>query len=571
MENHDSATAGAKRAAPEVLENMHDAKISRRASSGSPVQSNYFRPPTDRIVIYVRPLPEFQRPGIGRDKFLRALKEHGIDEDSGRNEESKREYWLTSIPPRKNKKEAVEEFCRAFNREAKVECVTCQEVEFNTVVGIARAVKEKRAPNDFQGGAAAHQQTFKPVRQNQAPEDLPFFSQAQKTKRDPYYTNGKWQYLHMSNPGRYSLGDIAPTGSKGAGMAGTLQYKNAKVYLIDTGANIKHDAFKHLDQSQIEWIFPGDPRIQAEAKAAIAKNDFDENGHGTCMLDKVLGLKNGVSKFVNPAIVKVPMVDERYYDGALLADAITLVTKHWRKWQQDAANKGVLMKHAVVNLSLGPAAVSKAREMTEEQLGDVNEAMVVGNKLGLIYVVASGNDGQERITSAPAIFKFKEGKGHVSYFPDLEVEKVNMFLVGAVDNDGQIWGKSNTQPDVEMLFAPGVDVQCADARRIHEYQAQSGTSISTASMSGLIINHITAPNGHISANVKDNFNMLHAHIYDDAWEREQKKERAGVHVKGAWNGIPKPATPADFKKIWEVEYLPLEQDRQGEKFTYSPN
>ncbi|KAF2018649.1 subtilisin-like protein [Aaosphaeria arxii CBS 175.79] len=508
---------------------------------------------------------KYTKKGADRDKYLADLKkelpEFNADDDIY-NEEKPRETILYAIKkPWKTdeeRKEVVDEFVKEFNKEDKM--IKKVEIVGHTggvqVTSVTpRDVQEKRHIDDFKPPANP-MQTWKNVRQSGITDSLAFFGWDKDKKLADYDLDKSpnkenMQYVHLSNPGRYKLQDIVNTAQGGAARAGAAEYSNVRLYLVDTGAHINHREFAHIDPKSWQWIHPGNAVDREKAEAEIKQVNFDAHGHGTCMLSKIIGLKHGTSKFGYPIIVKVPMYNDEQFHASFLSQAIVAVTRDWKRWLEKNAKEGMgKIKHAVVNMSFATEGMQNP-SMTEDETQDVIEAMEEGQKLGLYYVVSTGNDGKEKLTSVPGILKFGTGKKDMPKFPDLEIPEVPLFLVGATDDEGQIWPKSNTEPNQQILFAPGVQVECANAKKLDNTIKTSGTSLSTASVSGLVMNKLSMPNDMLKSSIKDDFDQLHKHIYDAAWERTQTKKRTGVVVKGAFNGID---TPADLRSLYKVEY-----------------
>ena len=89
------------------------------------------------------------------------------------------------------------------------------------------------------------------------------------------------------------------------------------VYVVDTGINPNHPVsvrdyqytirltpfqeFTNM-RGSLRWLYiPGEPQIQS-----------DENGHGTCVVSKVMGPTFGVAKGANIVVVKVPPINGRF-------------------------------------------------------------------------------------------------------------------------------------------------------------------------------------------------------------------------------------------------------------------
>jgi len=87
-------------------------------------------------------------------------------------------------------------------------------------------------------------------------------------------------------------------------------------------------------QGRIRWLFlPGEPEIE-----------FDDNGHGTCVISKVAGRIFGVAKSVNIVVVKLAPINGRLIGSRVIAA--------WGVVARDIASTNV-QGRAVVGIQMG--------------------------------------------------------------------------------------------------------------------------------------------------------------------------------------------------------------------------
>ena len=70
-----------------------------------------------------------------------------------------------------------------------------------------------------------------------------------------------------------------------------------------------------------------------------------------------------------------------------------------------------------------------------------------------------------------------------------EVGAGRLIVVGASDDTDTVWSRSNKFVSIISAYAPGVDVPCANLDG--GYKVESGTSVSTAIISGIIATYLT--------------------------------------------------------------------------------
>ncbi|KAI9723660.1 MAG: hypothetical protein M1812_000960 [Candelaria pacifica] len=243
--------------------------------------------------------------------------------------------------------------------------------------------------------------------------------------------------------------------------------KGITVYVVDTGAmldksefNKKVDLPKKNVKDRARWLLVGS-QDEPHDDSSVTTDGKAGKGHGTCMLSKVVGTEYGVAKEVDPVIVRVPRGanQESYLEGvSKVVDDIqarkaapnpgntrSVLSMSWY-YPQDISDVGWVIRLRML-----------LRTLVEE---------------GVIIVTGSGNTGQHSVTGYPASF----AKSDV---PEL-------IVAGASDNTGKPWVGTNRDPSsIPYVWAPGVDVHCADGLIGLEVKKSSGTSLATATTAGL--------------------------------------------------------------------------------------
>ncbi|KAM3451157.1 hypothetical protein MY3296_005529 [Beauveria thailandica] len=202
-------------------------------------------------------------------------------------------------------------------------------------------------------------------------------------------------------------------------------------YIIDTGIRTSH--------------------IEFEGRAVMAANfvnfvDTDENGHGSHVAGTIGGATFGVAKKCNLVGVKVLDADGAGANSGVL-DGLQFV-------MNDVLRRGIGGK-CVMNMSLGG-----------DRSDAVNRAIQQLFAVGVVPVVAAGNENQDAANTSPASAKAA-------------------ICVGAIDakNDEKaIFSNFGQAVDV---FAPGVDVLSVGIDSDRATNTLSGTSMASPHVAGL--------------------------------------------------------------------------------------
>ncbi|KAI9820804.1 MAG: hypothetical protein M1827_005175 [Pycnora praestabilis] len=269
--------------------------------------------------------------------------------------------------------------------------------------------------------------------------------------------------------------------------------QNTRVYIIDSGAS---NNFQFTGK-QIDWIWAG-------PAPDTGKKD-DTSGHGTCMLSKVIGSGVGVAKNAKSTMVSIA----DYNGNTNIESIIDALVKVY----DDIALNGY-GGQAVVSMSLvfHPKNFPGTDPEPDYTIAWKAAMIKMINALisvGAVLVAAAGNEGGE-VTGFPAAFG--------ATIPGL-------IVVGGVDNLGNQWGMGQTAAFVKVS-APAVDVSCADADDDQDLIVQTGTSLATAMVAGLVATFLTTGT---------TVSQVQQHLYDLAYDRYD----GGPDV--VYNGLGNPA------------------------------
>jgi type VII secretion-associated serine protease mycosin len=175
----------------------------------------------------------------------------------------------------------------------------------------------------------------------------------------------------------------------------------------------------------------------------------DVAGHGTGMASLIAGHGHGAGNTAGmvglaPKAKILPLRVLQNKDDDFEDDT-------WAEAVRYAVDNGA----KVINLSLGGGTGSRT-------LPSGREAIAYAQAHDVVVVAAAGNEGGLTVNEPAAL------PGVVS--------------VGAVDNEGNLWDKSNTGKGL-TLVAPGVEIVSADNNRSDGYSLSNGTSDATAYVS----------------------------------------------------------------------------------------
>ncbi|KAL6713987.1 hypothetical protein ACLMJK_008481 [Lecanora helva] len=191
----------------------------------------------------------------------------------------------------------------------------------------------------------------------------------------------------------------------------------------------------------------GSGRVRKYRTAQVSNLSIDLAGHGTRLTSKAKGRRYGIAKNADLVAVKISLLPSEMWESAI--EALSWI-------EEDIYNNNLAGK-AFINLSwhLPTPPTDEQRETFQAMLESVIEA-------DAIVVTSAGNTGST-----------------ISTYPSrLASEIEDLVVVGAVDNDGTFWQRSNTAPaggrDYVTYYAPGVNIKSIGPT--NNVDTNSGTS-----------------------------------------------------------------------------------------------
>ncbi|KAL3233516.1 Uncharacterized protein RNJ44_03556 [Nakaseomyces bracarensis] len=214
---------------------------------------------------------------------------------------------------------------------------------------------------------------------------------------------------------------------------GWYQGRSVTVYVLDSGIMTDHCDFEGRATHGADFVQSGQPG--------------DENGHGTHVAGVIGSRTFGVAKQVNLVDVKVL---DNMGSGTLdtVMSGLEYVAHNCKKKKK--------VSKCVINLSLGTFRSNIINEAIEEIVAQ-----------GIVVVVAAGNANMNACWTSPASA------------PDV-------VTVGAFDDRIDSIAKFSNWGNCVDIFAPGVLVNSLSNRYPYTPIAQTGTSMATPSITGLV-------------------------------------------------------------------------------------
>ena len=182
---------------------------------------------------------------------------------------------------------------------------------------------------------------------------------------------------------------------------------------------------------------------------------IDDSGHGTSVASKALGYKSGVSKNSRLIIVKCSLTT--IAASSAFKRVVENITTTGR-----GGKAVVVMSRTSTGQGIKPGARRGHYEYIQDKIGALRD-------LNVPVVVSGGNGGAEH----------KEVNGFPALLGRFSGDPTSLIAVGAVDKQGKIAGFSQHPKDAgwgAFLWAPGVEVICAENGTRSGYRSRSGTS-----------------------------------------------------------------------------------------------
>ncbi|KAK0510141.1 hypothetical protein JMJ35_007535 [Cladonia borealis] len=235
--------------------------------------------------------------------------------------------------------------------------------------------------------------------------------------------------------------------------------KQIYIYHVEFGINEKHDDFR---DRKIEWLWT---ELAKEGGIKTKTDAYARGGHSTCTASKAVGNLYGASKRATLVVVKMPSFEEDSVHE-VLDTVIDGIIDNRRK------------ATSVVNISWGlkePMQRALLTTLGKKLFTQIQRLMA----MGVTIVCAAGNKAlqlddhgrpRETVDTLPAGL-WNRG------FPGSEKQ---FFVVGNSDINGARHGTSQIAVSSykPQIYAPGVDIKCANSTALTGYTTWTGTSFS---------------------------------------------------------------------------------------------
>ena len=228
-----------------------------------------------------------------------------------------------------------------------------------------------------------------------------------------------------------------------AGGAGTY------IYHAELGVTPGLDVAK----SRIEWLYTPEVIFAGKAKQGESMGPGLSFGHSTCTASKAAGIAYGAAKEAKLVVVK--MLD---YDEPSLVSVFKVIADDVK--QKGRGGKSVV---SVSWTTIAPIPAFSKDTWVTEMRGALEELY----QNNVIVVCSAGN-----LALTPGATGFP--RGLVDTAPAIFIDRV--ITVGASYFNGQKWDPSQSLGVLPQLYAPGVNILCADASGRVAYRKETGTS-----------------------------------------------------------------------------------------------
>ncbi|KAK6345849.1 Secreted subtilisin-like serine protease sub4 [Orbilia blumenaviensis] len=247
------------------------------------------------------------------------------------------------------------------------------------------------------------------------------------------------------------------------------------IYVMDTGCDITHEDFRHIDES--EWrVIWGNP-VRDNSNSDL--DDYMRLPHGTMVSSKIFGTISGTARLARPIIIPMGREDNRQ------KPSLPFFVHGLSEAFEDIKRGGSDYK-AIMNIALG----FHFPQFSAVQIGLGSRAYNIFMKMkemdNVIVVISAGNRAEEE--QSRSFYP-----GNIAQFVRME----NIFVVGGVDRQG----KKIYQRDFYVTrFAPASNVWAAlpdgfrgSARsdRVAGGIVTNGNSLAAPAVSGMLATFIS--------------------------------------------------------------------------------
>ncbi|KAG9229942.1 peptidase S8/S53 domain-containing protein [Amylocarpus encephaloides] len=290
-----------------------------------------------------------------------------------------------------------------------------------------------------------------------------------------------------------------------------------RIYVVDSGMDTTSPAYRNF-RTEPDWLYaaedvPAEFSLVAPFDFRKTEDDRDPDFHGTCMATKAAGFPFGVSLQADMTIVKVPRAvqsdielvrRQKAPQFRLYCETDALVLIHADIIERKLQGKAVVNLSTSSSMDKIPEASDRTSKMPEPGTAHWRHYQALSNliDIGVSIVVAAGNRGTHR-----DIINMGPQAEILRGVPAVWSPSLPLIVVGASDNNGERTGEPGLPinpyrpnpfwPGSKVdVYAPGVDSLCARSPSTQEdavpdvdgvpARRVSGTSVSTASVSGLV-------------------------------------------------------------------------------------
>ncbi|MEZ4698883.1 MAG: S8 family serine peptidase [Rhodothermales bacterium] len=253
-----------------------------------------------------------------------------------------------------------------------------------------------------------------------------------------------------------------------------LDSNRLRVYVMDTGVNPINDlnVVESVDFTPyMELRVPGVNVLEGMRTMNPNRDRPDSLGHGTHIAG-IIGARDNDGGVLG-LFPDVPIHSIKVMNSAGVTDMTVLLKAVEYILQEKEANPDL---NIVVNMSLGA-------DIESRQYNALDLAIAKSIGVGIVYVVAAGNEGVDMSTYSPA---------HVA----------EAITVAAYDQQNVFAPYSNYGAGVDLL-APGTDVLSLSAFGSDVLMLSSGTSMATPHVTAMAARYLTQNPGSSASEVRD--------------------------------------------------------------------
>ncbi|KAK6505656.1 hypothetical protein TWF481_007547 [Arthrobotrys musiformis] len=305
------------------------------------------------------------------------------------------------------------------------------------------------------------------------------------------------------------------------------QGRGVVVYVIDRGFDLRHTDFRDVNWAADEehlFIDQDESWDSIRSIRITESNTGSSPYHGTLVLSKLLGAKNGVAKLVTPVIVKFTAETGRLA-SSWYVECIAEVIRRIEERTGNGSQGGPQGSGQYIILSTFSTPLQ-----TDDEKRRLDEAFETLRSLNnVLFVVSAGNgneiEGRERVPPERQYRRDPILKTMLPRAYGYDDANHNLIVVGGTDLNGRILYQ--TAPFVHVS-APAVDVELATGQfglfRGTQYAKYRGTSLSAPAVAGVLATYISAY-GDTATEAKDRLYRLAYPRLDTQEMSEDMKKR----------------------------------------------